>query len=215
MDQATTWGQPSALDQPSVWQPSPTPLSHTPPHWQRLESSLSVQGHNYLDQVVSEPQAGPEMHPLQLVAGLDPAKIQEVAASQVVISERYCNTVLHHAQRLFRWALMAAGAGLLFFLLAIALLVFQQSVTGALISLTSGGALEALALLNFCLYGRIFHQLRAIQERLDRTQQYLLANSICENLNGEVKQTTQIELIRAIMHSLASQEEKTEKSTAH
>ena len=130
MDQTTTWGQSSALDQPSVWQPSPTPPSLTPPHWQRLESSQSVQGYNYLDHAVSEPQAGPEIYPQQLVAGLDPAKIQEVAASQVVISERYCATVQHHAQRLFRWALMAAGAGLLFFLLAIALLVFKQSVTG-------------------------------------------------------------------------------------
>jgi hypothetical protein len=73
--------------------------------------------------------------------------------------------------------------------------------------------MEAIAVLNFSLYGRVFTQFREVHERLDRTQQYLLANSICENLKGDVKQATQIELMRAMMHSLARQEAQTEKST--
>jgi len=202
------------MDEISPWRPQPTPPPLPPPVWQRQGSSLQYKMHHSLDQVVSDPQAGPQTHTQKLVAGLDPAKIQEVAASQVVISEMYYNNVLQHARRLFRWALIAAGTGLIFFLAAVALLVWHQPVTGALISLTSGGVLEALAVLNFCLYGRVFNQLRELHERLDRTQQYLLANSICENLKGDVKQATQIELIRAMMHSLARQEAKTEKSTA-
>jgi len=169
---------------------------------------------NNLDQVVSEPQAGPQTYTQKLVAGLDPAKIQEVAASQVEISEMYYNNVLQHTRRLFRWALIAAGTGLIFFLAAVALLAWHQPVNGALISLTSGGVMEAIAALNFCLYGRVFNQFREFHERLDRTQQYLLANSICENLKGDVKQATQIELMRAMMHSLARQEAKTEKNIA-
>ena len=191
----------------------PTPPPLPPPVWQRQGSSLQFKVRNTLDHVVSDPQAGPQTPTQKLVAGLDPAKIQEVAASQVVISEMYYQNVLQHARRLFRWALIAAGTGLIFFLAAVALLVWHQPVNGALISLTSGGVLEALAVLNFCLYGRVFNQLRELHERLDRTQQYLLANSICENLKGDVKQATQIELMRAMMHSLARQEEKTEKST--
>jgi TRADD-N domain-containing protein len=173
-----------------------------------------VRAQNELDHVTSEPQARPETNTQKLVASLDPAKIQEVAASQVVISDMYYKNVLQHAQRLFRWALVAAGTGLIFFLVAVALLLFRESINGALISLTSGVVLEAIAVLNFFLYGRAFNQLRAFHERLDRTQQYLLANSICENLKGDVKQATQIELIRGMMHSLARQEEKTEKSAA-
>ena len=164
--------------------------------------------HHDRDQRVGEPQAGGQTSAQQLVAGLDPAKIQAVAASQVVMSERSYTTVLHHAQRLFRWALVAAGAGVIFFLVAVALLLVQPSVNGAVISLISGGTLEALAVLNFCLYGRVFNQLRAFDERLDRTQQYLLANSLCENLRGDVKQATQIELIRAMMYAVARQEDK-------
>jgi hypothetical protein len=189
------------MDQISSWRPPPAPPSFPPPIWQRQGSSLSVKVPHGLDYGVSEPQAGPETHTQKLVAGLDPAKIQEVAATQVVISEMYYKNVLQHAQRLFRWALIAAGAGLIFFLVAVALLIVQQSVNGALISLVSGGVLEALAVLNFCLYERVFTQLREIHERLDRTQQYLLANSICENLQGGVKQATQRELVRVMMHS--------------
>lgn len=202
------------MDYTSSWPPPITPSSLPSQSWQRQGSSLSVKVHHDLDHDVSEPQAGLQTPTQKMVAGLDPAKIQEVAASQVVISEMYYNNVLQHAQRLFRWALIAAGAGVIFFLVAVALLISQQSVNGALISLTSGGAIEALAVLNFYLYGRVFNQLRAFDERLDRTQQYLLANSLCENLKGEVKQATQIELIRAMMHSLERQEEKAEKSSA-
>jgi len=192
----------------------PTPPPLPPPVWQRQGSSLQFKVRNNLDQVVSEPQAGPQTYTQKLVAGLDPAKIQEVAASQVEISEMYYNNVLQHTRRLFRWALIAAGTGLIFFLAAVALLAWHQPVNGALISLTSGGVMEAIAALNFCLYGRVFNQFREFHERLDRTQQYLLANSICENLKGDVKQATQIELMRAMMHSLARQEAKTEKNTA-
>ncbi len=192
----------------------PTPPPLPPPVWQRQGSSLQFKVRNNLDQVVSEPQAGPQTYTQKLVAGLDPAKIQEVAASQVEISEMYYNNVLQHTRRLFRWALIAAGTGLIFFLAAVALLAWHQPVNGALISLTSGGVMEAIAALNFCLYGRVFNQFREFHERLDRTQQYLLANSICENLKGDVKQATQIELMRAMMHSLARQEAKTEKNIA-
>jgi Cyanobacterial TRADD-N associated 2-Transmembrane domain len=201
------------MDEISSWRPMPTPPPLPPPVWQRQGSSLQFKVRNTLDHVVSDPQAGAQTHTQKLVAGLDPAKIQEVAASQVEISEMYYQNVLQHARRLFRWALIAAGTGLIFFLAAVALLVWHQPVNGALISLTSGGVMEALAALNFCLYGRVFNQFREFHERLDRTQQYLLANSICENLKGDVKQATQIELMRAMMHSLARQEEKTEKST--
>jgi TRADD-N domain-containing protein len=227
------------MDQTSSWPPPLTPPSLPAQVWQRQGSSLSVRAQHDVDYSMREPQAAPQtptqlparaphdvdhgmlepqpapQTPTQkLVAGLDPAKIQEVAASQVAISEMYYETSLQHAQRLFRWALITAGAGLIFFLVAVALQVLQKPVNGALISLTSGGVLAVLAMLNFILYGRVFNQLRAFHERLDRTQQYMLANSICENLKGDVKQATQIELIRAMMHSLALREEKTEKGTA-
>jgi hypothetical protein len=202
------------MNQTSSWRPpSPSP-NLPPPVWQRQAPSLSVRTQNDLERVISEPQTDPETHTQKLVASLDPAKIQEVAASQVVISDIYYKNVLQHSKRLFRWALIAAGTGLLFFLVAVALLLFRESIDGALICLASGGVMQAIAMLNFYLYGCGFSQLRDFHERLDRTQQYLLANSICENLKGDVKQATQIELIRGMMRSLARQEERMEKNIA-
>ncbi|HEX9130909.1 MAG TPA: hypothetical protein VF844_01315 [Ktedonobacteraceae bacterium] len=202
------------MDQTSSWPPPLTPPALPSQVWQKQGSSLSIKALRDVDRGVRELQPAPQTPTQQLVAGLDPAKIQEVAATQVAISEMYYKTSLQHAQRLFRWALITAGAALIFFLVAVALQVLQKPVNGSWISLASGGVLAALAMLNFFLSGRVFNQLRAFHARLDKTQQYMLANSICENLKGEVKQATQIELIRAMMHSLALQEEKTEKSTA-
>lgn len=202
------------MDQTSSWPPPLTPPSLPTQVWQRQGSSLSVRALHDLDHGARELQSEPQSPTQKLVAGLDPAKIQEVAATQVVISEMYYQTSLQYAQRLFRCALITSGAGIIFFLGTVALLIFQQSVNGASISLMCGVVLEAIAVLNFCLYGWVFNQFKAFHERLDRTQQYMLANSICENLKGDVKQATQIELIRAMMHSLALQEETTKKTTA-
>jgi hypothetical protein len=202
------------MDQTSSWPPPLTPSNLPSQVWQRQGSSLSIMGQRDVDKGVQDPQAAPLTPTQKLVADLDPAKIQEVAASQVAINEMYYKTSLQHAQQLFRWALITAGAGLIFFLLAVAFQVLQKPVNGSWISLASGGVLAILSMLIFSLYGWVFNQSRTFHESLDRTQQYLLANSICENLKGDVKQATQIELIRAMMHSLAQQEGKAEKRAA-
>jgi len=143
-----------------------------------------------------------------LVASLDPAKIQEVAASQLVIVDRYYKSVLHHAQQLFRWALIAAGVGLLFFLAAVSLLIVRQPANGSIISLICGGVVEGIAVLNFWLYGHTLQELEQFHARLDRTQQYLLANSLCEKLEEPLRSTAQAELIRVIMDTVVPSEKK-------
>jgi len=202
------------MDRTPNWQAQQRPPFLPPPNWQRPTSSLAPATPNDLGHPANESQAVAETHTGKLVAGLDPTKIQEVAASQVVITDIYYKNILQHAQQLFRWALIAMGTGLVFFLIAVALLIFQQPVNGAMISLLSGTVIEAIAALNFYLYGRTLGQSRELHERLDRTQQYLLANSLCESLEGGLKHSTQIELIRAMMNSLAMREEKVKEAPA-
>lgn len=137
------------------------------------------------------------------VAQADPANIQEVAASQLQIINNYYQSVLYQAQRSFTWALIAAGVGLAFFLAAIAFLIFQQPANISQVSLISGALIEVISAINFYLYGRASNQLAFFHNRLDRTQRYLLANSVCENLEGEIKQTTRAELARAMFGSAA------------
>ncbi len=143
-----------------------------------------------------------------LVASLDPAKIQEVAASQLVIIDGYYQGVLQEAQQFFRWALGAAGAGLVFLLAAVSLLVAQQPAPTSLMSLICGGVVEGIAVLLFLLYGRAFRELEQFHARLDRTQQYLLANSLCEKLDEDLRQTAQAKLVQVIMDTLAPSEKK-------
>jgi hypothetical protein len=78
------------MDQPSSRGPQLTPPSL--PSQVRQGSSLHVKVHRDFDQGVGGPQAGRQTPAQQLVAGLDPAKIQAVAASQVVMSERSYTT---------------------------------------------------------------------------------------------------------------------------
>jgi hypothetical protein len=194
------------MEPSSPWS-QPHPSQFRPPAWQGpVPPTLPTVRNAFKEaadrSITPEPIIG------ALVASLDPAKIQEVAASQLVIIDGYYKSVLRHAQQLFRWALIAAGVGLLFFLAAVSPLVFRQPANVSIISLICGGVVEGIAALNFLLYGRTLGELEKFHARLDRTQQYLLANSICEKLDEKLRQTAKAELVRAIMETLVPSEKK-------
>jgi hypothetical protein len=194
------------MDQSSSWSQLHQSQFH-PPSWQGRTPPLLSAVRNAPKQVgeraePAEPLAG------ALVARLDPAKIQEVAASQLVILDGYYQSVLRHTQQLFRWALIEAGFGLLLFLAAVSLQFFHQPVSVSIMSLVGGGVMEGMAALNFLLYWQTFRELEKFHTRLNQTQQYLLANSICEKLDQQFKPTAQAQLVRLIMDTMASDQTK-------
>ncbi len=198
MEQSSSWSQPhSSQFRPLSWQ---RPTTSLPPPTQSASKGFEQRS------ITPDPLTG------VLVASLDPTKIQEVAASQLVIIDGYYKSVLQHAQQPFRWALVAAGIGLLFFLAAVSLLVFGQPASISLISLICGGVVEGIAALNFLLYGRAVGELEKFHARLDRTQQYLLANSLCEKLDEQRRQAAQAELVQVIMESLSTERTKATKT---
>src|SRR6266700_21563 len=132
------------------------------------------------------------------VAKADPANIQQVAASQLAIVNSYYESVLMQAQQSFVWALRAAGVGLLFFIAAVSFILLKQTENVAVISLISGALVDVISAINFYLYSRASSQLASFHTYLDRTQRFILANSVCENLSGEIKQATRAELVRTI-----------------
>lgn len=67
-----------------------------------------------------------------------------------------------------------------------------------MIPLIGAGIAEIFAGVNFYLYHQTNKQLSFYHRRVDRTQRYLLANSICEALEGEIKQKTRSELVKKI-----------------
>ncbi|MBB4634285.1 TRADD-N-associated membrane domain-containing protein [Longimicrobium terrae] len=127
-----------------------------------------------------------------------PDDVQKIAASQIEILNSYYLEVLKQAQSSFRWAIVAAGTGLLFFLGAISFLLIEASPSVATISALGGTIIEVISAINFYFYGKTTEQLAAFHDRLDQTQRFLLANSICESLDGDERQKVRAELIRTI-----------------
>lgn len=66
------------------------------------------------------------------------------------------------------------------------------------IAAVGGVIVEVISGLLFYLYGKTSTQLADFHIRLDRTQRYWLANSMCEGLDGDYKQQSRQELVRTI-----------------
>ncbi|MEM6379669.1 MAG: hypothetical protein AAF705_15815 [Bacteroidota bacterium] len=124
--------------------------------------------------------------------------IQSIASAQVKILGFYYKEVLGQAKNSFILASIASVVGLFFFLSAIGFVIYNQPRNKTLIPLVSGALIEVIAGINFYLYGRTTQQLSSFHSRLDRTQRYLLANSICETLEGDAKQTARSELVKTV-----------------
>ena len=65
-----------------------------------------------------------------------------------------------------------------------------------IVSLVGGSFIELIAVINFYQYGKAVRQ---ISDRLDRNQRFILANSICEEFEGERKQEARYELMKKII----------------
>lgn len=128
---------------------------------------------------------------------VDPGDVQKVAASQIELLQSFYELVVAQARRSFFWALVASGVGLLFFLAAISFFLAANRDV-AVVSVISGAVIEVIAGLNFVLYGRTTAQLSVFHSRLELTQRFLLANSLCEGLEGDLRGQTRATLINKL-----------------
>lgn len=150
---------------------------------------------NYAYDLVQRQQAVRE------VAKADPNNIQEVAASQLSIINSYYQSGLQQSQRSFNWSLIWGGIGLVFLIAAVGFLLLRQPTEVAYASGVGGAFMEVFAGTYLYLYKHASDQLAAFRASLESTQRLLLANSMCEKLEGEVEQTTRAELIRLMVNS--------------
>jgi hypothetical protein len=93
--------------------------------------------------------------------------------------------------------LTASVIGLVFFLLAIGFLIFTSgnAVNQALVCGVGGAVSGFIGGVNFLLYGKTLDQLDLFHGKLEATQRFLLANSLCESLSGRLKDYTRARLI--------------------
>src|SRR5260370_30704765 len=138
---------------------------------------------------------------VQDVAKADPNNIQELAASQLSIINSYYQSGLQQSQQSFKWSLIWGGVGLVFLIAAVGFLLFRQPTEVAFASGIGGAFMEVFAGTYLYLYKHASDQLAAFRVSLESTQRLLLANSMCEKLEGEVEQTTRAELIRLMVNS--------------
>jgi hypothetical protein len=138
---------------------------------------------------------------LHQIATANPANIQEVAASQLAIINSYYQSGLEQSQQSFVWSLIWGGIGLIFLMTAVGVLLFGQPTEVAFASTIGGALLELFAGTYLVLYKHASDQLAVFRASLERTQRLLLANSMCEQLEGETEKTTRADLIRLMVNS--------------
>jgi hypothetical protein len=135
------------------------------------------------------------------IAKADPANVQQIAASQLELLAGYHQIALAQSRRSFFWALVGSGLGLSFFIAAAALAFTLGNAMTAVIPLLSGAIVEVVAGIVFVLYGKTTSQLSSFHSRLEILQRYLLANSLCESLDGEERNKARAALIQEISRS--------------
>jgi transcriptional regulator with XRE-family HTH domain len=140
------------------------------------------------------------------VAEANPKNIQEVAASQLAIINSYYLNGLEQSQQSFRWSLIWGGIGLVFFVIAVIVLLFRQPAEVAYVSGIGGAIVEVFAGTYLYLYKHASDQLGRFRFALDNTQRILLANSMCESLEKAEMQSMRAELIRLIVNSATKTE---------
>jgi len=110
---------------------------------------------------------------------------------------------LRQSQQSFFWVLIGGGIGGGFFIVSVLLIIFRQpansSYLGPTITALVGGAVEVIAGIMLKLYGSASDQAAAYHVRLDRIQRFFIANSACESMEGDIKDSTRAELIRKMM----------------
>ncbi len=135
---------------------------------------------------------------VERLSEVKPGEIAKVGAGVFDLTFGYYDSVLNQAKQSFRWALVAAGVGLAFFIGAVLFLLFDQSRDIATVTVIAGTLVEVISGINFVLYGKTTAQLAHFHEPLDRMQRLLLANAISETLAEEAKDKTRSQLVRIV-----------------
>jgi hypothetical protein len=147
-------------------------------------------------------ETGDISKPASLLYVAAPGDIQQIGAAQIAILNQYYQAALRQARTSFTWAVIAAAVGLLFFIGAVYFMITARPQAIATVSIIGGAIVEAIAGLQFALYGRAVAQLGTFRRPLAETHRLLLANSVCEMLEGDIKHNTRAALVSAIASSV-------------
>jgi len=132
------------------------------------------------------------------LARAQPSDIQEIAALLQEMILRYYSDVRAQAQQSFWAALGVAMAGIGFFVWAIWHQMTSPSGDQLALKLVAGALIQAISGTMFVLYGRATRQFGAFHACLERTNRFLLANTICEALAPSIRDEVRKQLVLEI-----------------
>jgi hypothetical protein len=142
---------------------------------------------------------------MNTVLNANPQKLQEVAASQLELLNRYRKNVLEQAQESFFWALIAALAGILLLFATIIIFLVTRSLNVSIISGIGSIVVETVSGLIFFLRTQSLKQLEIFSESLVKVNYYMLANSLCESIsNSQLQDATRVEVVRGMIFNATS-----------
>ncbi|GHO91548.1 hypothetical protein KSF_015960 [Reticulibacter mediterranei] len=136
--------------------------------------------------------------------------IKKTLLIEMELTGDYYKCVLRQANLSFIFALVFAGIGILIFFSIIIFMVvgFSADLATTVISGVGGALVQVLSAINFYLYRRASDQLQTFHKSLDRLQNYMLANSICQGLEDVPRSLTCAQLSLIIASSSVSENEE-------
>jgi hypothetical protein len=135
----------------------------------------------------------------EAIASSAPGDTHAIASLMQQMSLKYYEDVLKQAQESFGSALIAASIGTLFFLYAI--WRGMASDNRAWIAVIAGGLVQVISAINFYLYGRASRQFWSFHVCLERTNRFLLANTLCEKLLSPLQDQVRQGLVQTVANA--------------
>jgi hypothetical protein len=134
------------------------------------------------------------------IAGVKLEDTQTLFGDLHEMATLYYDGALKQATQSFKAAQVAAVVGTAFFLIGAVFVTMQGGIgTRAWISLIAGATIQVISGLNFYMYGKATKQFGLFHVCLERMGRYLLANSVCANIeNSGKRDEARVELARVM-----------------
>ena len=132
------------------------------------------------------------------LATAEPGDTRELARLLSKMNLRYYSDVLTQAKHSFGVALIAAGVAVIFFVIAAIYFGMQAQGMKAWVSVVAGALVQVISGTCFYLYGKASDQFATFHVCLDRSNRFVLANTLCEKLERPIKDDTRAYLVHMI-----------------
>ncbi|MGC1377184.1 MAG: HEAT repeat domain-containing protein [Anaerolineales bacterium] len=134
---------------------------------------------------------------------LNPGDVKGIATQQNILLMQYYQEALNQAKTSFNRASRMATIGVFFFIISIGCLFLLSvsrdiAIVGTVGSAIGGTLVEVISGIMFYLYAKATSQLIYFQQPLYQMQRFVVANSICEALDGEHKQQALSKLVDSV-----------------